>query len=394
MDKEHHIEKMRNLKCAVVIPTYNNAGTIESVIRDVREYCSDVIVVNDGSTDSTPDIINNIEGIDYIAYTPNHGKGHALRTGLNEAYSKGFTYALTLDSDRQHHADDIPKFVEAIEQEPDTLFIGSRRLSSENMPLINTFASRFSNFWYMLETARKLDDTQSGFRLYPLIPLRGIHFLTSRYEFEMEVIVRAAWQGVEVKNIPITVNYPTAEERVSHFKPARDYTRLSILNACLMAWALIIYHPSRFFRWLTWKNIKKFIDQNILHSADSNPRMALSIGWGVMWGMMPVWGWQAIIATASGYFMRLNKTIVFVTSNISTPPMTPFIIFGGYYTGGLILSRPILIALRDVTLAGVMNSLLQYVVGSIVFAVIAGLLSACISLIIFKTLKRKPTCNA
>ncbi len=394
MDKTLHIEKMRNLKCAVVIPTYNNAGTIESVIRDVKEYCKDVIVVNDGSTDSTLNIINNIDGIEYIAYAANHGKGYALRTGLNEAYNKGFQYALTLDSDRQYQADDIPKFVEAIEQEPDTLFIGSRRMSAENTPLINTFATRFSNFWYMVETARKLDDTQSGFRVYPLIPLHGIHFLTTRYEFEMEVIVRAAWQGVKVKNIPIKVNYPPAGKRVSHFKPARDFTRISILNTCLVAWALIIYHPFRFFRWLTWKNIKKFIDHNIMHSADSNPRMALSIGWGVMWGMMPVWGWQAIIAIASGYFMRLNKTIVFVGSNISTPPLTPFIIFGGYCTGGLILSRPILIALRDVTLEGVMNSLLQYVVGSIIFAIIAGLLSTCISLVIFKAFKRNPSGNA
>lgn len=101
------------------------------------------------------------------------------------------------------------------------------------MPSKNTFANKFSNFWYKVETGQTLSDSQSGFRLYPLTRLKGMRFYTPRYEFEVEVIVRAAWRGVAVKNIPIRVYYPPQEERVSHFKPAKDFTRISVLNTCL-----------------------------------------------------------------------------------------------------------------------------------------------------------------
>ena len=132
--------------------------------------------------------------------------------------------------------------------------------SSENMPSKNTFANRFSNFWYKVETGQELSDTQSGFRLYPLEKLQNIHFITRRYEFEVEIIVRAAWRGVNVENVPIKVYYPPVEERVSHFRPLHDFTRISILNTALVLYALLLYYPWKFLQALTYSNIKNFID--------------------------------------------------------------------------------------------------------------------------------------
>lgn len=380
--------RMQALQCAVLIPTYNNAGTIAQVLAGVRQYCRDVMVVNDGSTDQTAAILAQTEGISVIAYARNRGKGYALRTGLREASKRGFRYLLTIDADGQHYPDDIPLFVQAAEQAPDTLFIGARNLTAENMPSKNTFANRFSNFWYKVETGITLTDTQSGFRLYPLDKLGGLRFYTPRYEFEVEVIVRAAWRGVDVKNIPIRVYYPPREERVSHFKPAKDFTRISILNTVLVAWALLCYYPFRFLKWLRWTNIRAFFSNHIIHAQESNHTMAASVGWGVIWGVMPVWGWQGVVAVVSGHFLKLNKVVTFAATNISIPPTIPVILFASYAVGGWLLGRPLLLSLNDISSEALVGSLAQYLIGSVALAPACGLLSYALFRLLFLIFKR------
>ena len=141
-------ERLKALKAVIIVPTYNNNGTIGQVISDIKEYTHDIIVVNDGSTDNTLEILQDIEGIRIETYEKNMGKGHALKTGLAKAYESGFRYAITIDADGQHYADDIPVFINRIEEAPDSLLIGGRNLNADNMPGKNTFANKFSNFWY------------------------------------------------------------------------------------------------------------------------------------------------------------------------------------------------------------------------------------------------------
>ncbi len=129
-DLARYREALRRLKCLVVIPTYNNEGTIAEVVAAVRRYADEVLVVNDGSTDRTPERIAALEGIRCISYPKNRGKGHALRLALQYAADEGFDYALTLDADGQHYAEDIPRFVERIEEIPGSLLIGARNLTA------------------------------------------------------------------------------------------------------------------------------------------------------------------------------------------------------------------------------------------------------------------------
>ncbi len=381
-------ERMRELGCIVVMPTYNNAGTLARVIGDVLQYAEDVLVVNDGSTDATQSILEQIDGIRVHSYAENRGKGHALKCGLKLAYEWGFRYALTIDSDGQHYADDIPAFIERIEQVPDSLLIGARNLTADNMPSKNTFANRFSNFWYRVETGQRLEDTQSGFRLYPLRKLQNIRFLTTRYEFEVEIIVRAAWRGVRVENLPIKVYYPPQEERVSHFRPLRDFTRISILNTVLVLYALLFYYPWRFLRALTAENIHDFFDRNLIHSSESNPRMACSMGWGVFCGIIPLWGYQMIFAFATAHLMRLNKIVAVVFSNVSIPPMIPLILFGSLWTGARLLGEEIAFSLSEVDFALLANFMKQYLVGSVVLAAVAGCVVALVGYLVMVLCKR------
>ena len=382
-------ERMSALRCVVIMPTYNNDGTIAEVISDVKEFANDIIVVNDGSTDNTQNILSSIDGIKVIDYPDNKGKGYALKLGLKKAYEWGYRYAITIDSDGQHYADDIPTFIEKIEEKPDSLLIGARNLTADNMPSKNTFANKFSNFWYKVETGQELSDTQSGFRLYPLDKLQKIHFITSRYEFEVEIIVRAAWRGVNVENIPIKVYYPPVEERVSHFRPLQDFTRISILNTGLVLYALLLYYPWKFLQALTYSNIKNFIDKEIIHSKDSNLQMAAAMGWGIFCGIIPLWGYQMVFAGFSAHFMKLNKIVAVVFSNISIPPMIPFILYGSMVAGAWILNIDNIFSIESVSLKSVGQSLTQYLVGSFALATISGLLVFIVALIVMVICKRR-----
>ncbi len=234
----------------VVIPTYNNGGTLAGVINDTLQECQDVIVVNDGSTDNTASVLENTQGITTISYDKNRGKGYALKQGFKRALEMGFSYAITLDSDGQHYPTDIPHFLKANQQHPGALIIGSRALEGVERSTGSTFANNFSNFWFAVQTGCRLPDTQTGYRLYPLKKLHGLQLLTSRYEAELELLVSASWHGIELVPINIQVYYPPREQRVSHFRPVADFVRISILNTILCFLAVVYGLPLRIWRWL------------------------------------------------------------------------------------------------------------------------------------------------
>lgn len=121
-------------------------------------------------------------------------------------------------------------------------------MNQSSVPGKSSFGNNFSNFWFRLETGIKISDTQSGFRLYPVKELQSMRFFTRKYEFEIEVLVRAAWSGLEVVQVPVKVFYPAKEERVSHFRPFRDFTRISILNTFLVLITFLYIKPRDFFR--------------------------------------------------------------------------------------------------------------------------------------------------
>lgn len=238
-----------NEVCAV-IPTYQNAKTLLKVVADVHRVVDTVFVVDDGSNDGTAALLDKATGNErpekVLTHAKNQGKGAALKTGLTFARQQGFRYAVTVDADGQHRADDIPALLKAVEEEPDALAIGSRGLQHENMPAKSTFANRFSNFWFALQTLQRLPDTQSGLRVYPLRRLHGMHWMSARYEAELTLLVFSAWAGVKLLPVPVSVYYPPRDQRVTHFRPGRDFTRISVLNT-LLCFLMVVYGWPRIF---------------------------------------------------------------------------------------------------------------------------------------------------
>ena len=238
-----------NEVCAV-IPTYQNAKTLLRVVADVHRVVDTVFVVDDGSNDGTAALLDKATGNErpekVLTHPKNCGKGAALKTGLTFAHQQGFRYAVTVDADGQHRADDIPALLKAVEEEPDALAIGSRGLQHENMPAKSTFANRFSNFWFALQTLQRLPDTQSGLRIYPLRRLHGLRWMSARYEAELILLVFSAWAGVKLLPVPVSVYYPPRDQRVTHFRPGRDFTRISVLNT-LLCFLMVVYGWPRIF---------------------------------------------------------------------------------------------------------------------------------------------------
>lgn len=238
-----------NEVCAV-IPTYQNAKTLLQVVADVHRVVDTVFVVDDGSNDGTAALLDKATGNErpekVLTHPKNCGKGAALKTGLTYARQQGFRYAVTVDADGQHRANDIPALLKAVEEEPDALAIGSRGLQHENMPAKSTFANRFSNFWFALQTLQRLPDTQSGLRIYPLRRLHGLRWMSARYEAELTLLVFSAWAGVKLLPVPVSVYYPPRDQRVTHFRPGRDFTRISVLNT-LLCFLMVVYGWPRIF---------------------------------------------------------------------------------------------------------------------------------------------------
>lgn len=188
--------KFEELKALVLIPTYNNAPKLRGVLDSVLELTSYILVVNDGCTDETSQILEDYKDIFTLEYQKNQGKGIALKKGLDWAIEKGYRYAISMDSDGQHLAKDLEKFLDKIKEEPESMIIGARNMdTADGVPGGSSFGHKFSNFWFHLETGKRLPDTQSGFRLYPLSKLINMRFFTTKYEFEIESIVRLSWRG-------------------------------------------------------------------------------------------------------------------------------------------------------------------------------------------------------
>lgn len=371
------------------MPTFNNEKTIKDVLDRIIDVVGKtaIIVINDGCTDSTPVILESFGNrIILVENEVNSGKGLALRKGFKKAIDLGFENALTIDSDGQHFPEDIPLIVKKAEENIGALIMGSRNMDHESVPGKSSFGNKFSNFWFKLETWISLPDTQTGYRLYPLGPMKNMRFFTKKFEFEIEVIVRLAWKNVKFIPVSIRVLYDM-EERVSHFRPARDFFRISVLNSILVLGALLYYYPKKLLSMDTVRRIK----YETIKPEESNLRKASSIGFGFFMGIFPIWGFQLLVGIPLAVLMKLNKVLFITAANISIPPMIPLIVYGSLLVGQQIVNGEIdHSAMFSYSLEDIKTNVMQYFVGAIILSILAFVASFGMSFILFKIFRKEP----
>lgn len=373
----------------ILVPTYNNEKTIGDVLQRIFDVVPDakVIVVNDGSTNSTVTILENLKDkIILLTNDENSGKGFSLRRGFRKAIEMGFSNVITIDSDGQHFPEDIPLLVQKAKEHPGAVIMGSRNMEHESVPGKSSFGNKFSNFWFKLETWITLPDTQTGFRVYPLDPMRRMKFFTRKFEFEIEVIVRLAWKNIKFYPVAIRVLYDM-DDRVSHFRPGRDFFRISVLNSVLVLGALLYYYPKRLFSYDTIKTIK----QEAIKPNESNFMKALSLGFGAFMGIIPIWGFQLLVGVPLSVLFRMNKVLFVAAANISIPPMIPFILYvsmivGQFIVGGEINNETIFSLKSE----DIQTNAFQYLIGAIVFSFLAFFAVFISSFILLKIFRKEP----
>ncbi len=323
-------------KILIVIPVYNHAATLRSVVARALAVHPDVLVVDDGSSDRPLDRLQGLP-VRLAVHPRNRGKGAAIMTAARLAQGLGMTHIVTIDADGQHDPADFARFVEAVAAEPLAIVVGKRDFDAAEVPGSSRFGRRFSNFWLRLQTGRSLGDTQSGFRAYPLAVLTGLKLREQHYSFEIEVLVRAAWAGVPLREVDISVHYPPPGERVSHFHKFRDNLRLTLLNTHLTMRSVLpwphrkliqeeggtikvsIFHP--------WRSLKMLLTENATPG-----QLAAAGALGVFLGTVPLIACHTIAILFACGFFRLNKVAAVSASQLCMPPLVPALcIETGYY---------------------------------------------------------------
>jgi glycosyltransferase involved in cell wall biosynthesis len=215
-------------RVAIVIPAYNHEGKIAGVIREARKLSWPLFVVDDGSTDGTYERIKDSPDVVVIRHDRNLGKGAAILTGFAAA-APSADWVVTIDADGQHHPADAWNLIRAIPPGKRPIIVGRREgMDHRHVPWQSRFGRAFSNFWVRASGGPDIIDTQSGFRLYPLPEAGQLQVQARRFQFEVEILVRAIWQGLPVLEAPVSVTYQPPGERVSHYRGFVDFCRNTV----------------------------------------------------------------------------------------------------------------------------------------------------------------------
>ena len=218
---------------AAIIPAYNEAATIGDIVGRALAVVPDVIVVDDGSCDNTAEIAV-AAGAVVLRQNGNRGKGAALWRGMTHALSLGVRHIVTLDGDGQHRPEDIARLVAASRRDSSGIVLGSRRAHKKDFPLARYIANRIADFWVSWAAGFPIEDTQSGFRVYPADVVRRLAARPPRspgFAFESEILIAAHWQGFRCRSVDIAALYGDALRRPSHFRPAADIARIVLMVA-------------------------------------------------------------------------------------------------------------------------------------------------------------------
>lgn len=222
--------------CAA-IPAYNAEDSVGEVVRGARRHLDTVLVADDGSSDRTAAVAREA-GAEVIAVAENRGKGNALRVLFAEAKRRGFAAVVVLDADGQHDPEDIPAFLAAHADAADAIVAGSRMGENGNIPAYRYNSMIVARFYICLAANRFIEDTQCGFRLYPLAVIDGMELRKDRYVTETEILVKAGDSGRRIVTVPVRAIYSAGTR--THFRRVPDVAAISVyvISYLMVKWAI------------------------------------------------------------------------------------------------------------------------------------------------------------
>jgi glycosyltransferase involved in cell wall biosynthesis len=378
----------------VVIPVYNHALQLRGVVKKAIYYGWQVLVVDDGSTDEG---LTQISGLscEKLSLAKNIGKGVAILRGAQWALEKGYKAIITIDADGQLDPGDAESLFVVAQKNWPAFIIGDRIMSQDTVPKASIFGRKFSNFWVRLETGVELPDTQSGFRLYPVAALIVLPLKSFRYDFEIEALVRASWSGLKIYSVPVSVDYPKKEDRISHFHKFKDNFRLTKLHTKLVVRALLPIPHSKIFTNNESKNnpstslyhpIK--LIKELCRQHDSTLQLAIAAWLGIFLGALPLIAVHTVVILYVAHKLHLNKIAAVAASQLCAPPVVPVLCIE---IGFFLRTGSILTDLNWDTLVLQMHERLwEYFLGALILGPLLGTFIASLTYLIIDRLRKEP----
>lgn len=305
----------------VVIAHYNHCATLRQVAQQCRAVWPHVLVVDDGSEESPQSCLGGLD-VQFIRQTPNQGKGTAILAGAAWAKEHGFNHIVTIDADAQHDPREIPLFISAAKAHPQALILGVRKFDN-TVPFGSRFGRKFGNFWVRVQTGKKVQDIQSGYRCYPVAMLNVLTVWSKRYAFEVEVVVRALWAGFSVEEVAISVTY--SKQRISHFSQWKDNLRLTVLNTYLTIRSMLPIAHRQYQQVagkLTEQNYLQTLRNN-LTAPGSTVRNATSAAWGIFCGSIAFVGIRQVWLFWGAGWWNLNRLLCVGFEKLCIGPFIP-----------------------------------------------------------------------
>lgn len=232
-------KKTGGIRLALLIPAYNEEKYIEGVIENSSKYEMDIIILDDGSIDSTASIVESLISayspyLKLIRHSKNLGKGQALITGFDYIKENNYSGVITLDADGQHDTKEIINFLEVIKKEDPDLIIGDRLGNTEGMPFIRLATNVFTSWIISKIAGKKVSDVQSGYRYLKTTALKKIKLKTKNFDTEPEIILLAGWHDMKILNVPIKTIYH--DDFVSYVNPVKDTIKFFKLVLNSLKW--------------------------------------------------------------------------------------------------------------------------------------------------------------
>ncbi len=364
------------LRACLIIPAYNHAPSLSRVLSTAGALSLPILVVNDGSRDETAAVLARYPRVMTVAWERNRGKGAALAAGLARAEALGFGLAVTLDANGKYDPRETDSLLAVAGTE--TLVVGNRAFGSEAPPG-GRVARAWANFWLWIETGYDRLDATSGFRVYPVKAIRALRIRSRRYGWETEALARAAWGGVKLAGVPVSVS---STRPPSHRRPVRDFLLLTLLNIYLVLRRLLplpyrrVVTPPPLVWPPTWREKLVFVWNHFLWLPGETPaEAAISVAFGVAVGLSPLWGLHTLLAVYLAQRFHLNKILVLAASGISIPPMIPLIVYLSLVQGRLLLTGKLVwtFKITEFTLSVAKTRMLEYVLGSLGLSLLFGL---------------------
>ncbi|MFA7403117.1 MAG: DUF2062 domain-containing protein [Pelobacteraceae bacterium] len=381
--------KQESVWCAV--PVFNNRETVRQVVAECRDILTNVVVVDDGSTDA--DLVELLSGLDVVVlrHAENLGKGEAILTASRYIEAHGGEYMITIDADGQHLPHDLLKFLPLLREDSPGIIIGCRDFNTENVPASSRFGRTFANFWLLVETGKLVGDCQSGFRAYPVRYLNQLVFKGSRYDFEAEVLAKASWAGLALTTVDIDVIYPKPEERVSSFKPFLDNMRLTRIHTMLVGRRMLPVRHKRLVENRNKLDVSLLrhpgtVLKMLLKESATPEGLALSAAVGMFIAVLPILFMHSIFIFYFSMRLNLNKIVTLNVQHLAVPPFIPALCIevGYYMRHGRWLT--------DLSFATVFQQFssrfYEWFLGSLIIAPMAALLSGAVMYVTAATIKK------